>query len=92
MLGEFIQSFALDYGKYDDRKNEGEHNPFLNAISSNYDINPLKTRKLLITAGVYSTTATKKIVHYVYLRGETVEEISELTGLSRASVNFYLPY
>ena len=52
---------------------------------------PLKVRKLLITTGAYQT-AISKAVNTLFREGKSVAEIQELTNLSRASVQSYLPY
>ena len=52
---------------------------------------PLKVRKLLITTGAYQTTISKA-VNTLFREGKSVAEIQELTNLSRASVQSYLPY
>ena len=90
-MEELLNALAKDYGSYDDRENDESHEPSLNALAVKYDINPLKARKLLITAGVYSTFTSRKIAYYT-AAGKTVKEIMELMELSRASVNSYLPY
>ena len=90
-MEELLNALAKDYGSYDDRENDELHGPSLNALSVKYDINPLKARKLLITAGVYSTFTSRKIASYT-ASGKPVSEIMELMELSRASVNSYLPY
>lgn len=69
----------------------------LKIIAEEFNITPLKVRKLLITAGyhyhieLYSTSISRK-VNDLYEQGKSVAEVMELTGLSRASVNGYLPY
>ncbi|MDT3844124.1 MAG: hypothetical protein LIV11_06080 [Bacillota bacterium] len=50
----------------------------------------LKIRKLLITTGVYSNEISDQ-VQKLFSEGRTVE-IQQITGLSRSSVNGYLPY
>jgi adenylate cyclase class IV len=54
-------------------------------------ISPQKTRKILVTAGVYSTPTTQKI-REMYSRGYGAEEISKVTGLGLKAVNSYMPY
>ena len=88
---ELLKSLTEDYGTFDDRTDFGDHFPSLNALAEEYDINPLKARKLLITAGVYSTATSRRIAEYA-AQGKKPEEIMELTNLSMASVNSYLPY
>ncbi len=41
-----LKEMAEIYGTYDDREEEGEHIPSLNAVAEEYEINPLKARKL----------------------------------------------
>ncbi|MCD8231197.1 MAG: hypothetical protein LUD14_05145 [Clostridiales bacterium] len=55
------------------------------------DITLLKARKLLITAGAYSSEISDE-VNALYQSGKTIPEIQEIMGLSRASVHSYLPY
>lgn len=54
-------------------------------------LSPNKVRKLLITAGVLEYPETA-MIQELMAKGKTVEEIQKLTGLGRASINFYLPY
>ena len=60
-------------------------------MAAEFGITALKARKLLITAGVYSTALSRQIAE---LRSEEMklEQIMSATGLSRASVHSYLPY
>ena len=51
----------------------------------------MKARKLLITGGRYSTSLSRK-VQELHAEGLTVAQITEETGLKRASINSYLPY
>ena len=90
-MEELLTEVASAYGFYDDRKETDKHEPSLNALAVEYDLNVLKVSKLLITAGVYSTVASRKIGTFVN-RGFSIKEIMTETGLSRASVNSYLPY
>lgn len=56
-----------------------------------YEVSPLKMCKLLITAGIYSSS-TSRLVAKLYSEGKTEKEIQEITGLKKASINGYLPY
>lgn len=52
---------------------------------------PLKVRKLLITAGAF-TSDTTKLVQRMYADGNSIKDIMQKLQLSRASVHSYLPY
>ena len=56
-----------------------------------FHISPMKMRKLLITAGVYSTS-TSRYIAGLYADGLTVKEIQDAVGFKRSSINGYLPY
>jgi hypothetical protein len=51
----------------------------------------LKVRKLLITGNIISYEQTDTITS-LQKEGKTIDQIIEITGLSRASINGYLPY
>ncbi|MBR1743951.1 MAG: hypothetical protein IJ733_19235 [Lachnospiraceae bacterium] len=89
-MDELVTAIAKVYGSFDDRK-EDRHYPSLNALAAEFDLNVLKVRKLLITAAAYSTAASRKIAS-LSKKGLSEREICEETGLSKASVNSYLPY
>ncbi|MCC8104651.1 MAG: glycosyltransferase family 69 protein [Clostridiales bacterium] len=63
----------------------------LREIADALSLNPIKVRKLLITAGVYESDVADE-VNRLRKKGRTVGEIMHATGLSKASVNSYLPY
>lgn len=54
-------------------------------------LNPIKVRKLLITAGVYESEIASQVLS-LHTAGKSVDEIGKLLQLSRASVHSYLPY
>lgn len=56
-----------------------------------FDMSPLKIRKLLITAGLYSNEISDE-VNELKAAGKSIAEIQRITGLGRSSVNGYLPY
>ena len=60
-------------------------------IADEFGMTPLKIRKLLITAGVFSSDICDQVLE-LSRNGKTVSEIQTITGLSRASVHSYLPY
>ena len=64
---------------------------FIEQTAKEYDISPMKMRKLLITAGVYKNETSELIVS-LRDEGKSVSEIQSITGLSRSTVNGYLPY
>lgn len=63
----------------------------LRTLASELNMTPLKLRKLLITAGVFTSDICEE-VNALHQQGKKLEEIMEITGLSRASVHSYLPY
>lgn len=63
----------------------------LKSLAEEFSMTPLKARKLLITTGAYRTAISTK-VNTLFQAGKSVAEIQQLTGLSRASVQSYLPY
>lgn len=89
IMKDFTITVADAFGSYDDRKDTDP--PGLNAVAAEFGITALKARKLLITAGVYSTALSRKVAE-LYTAGVEISRIMEITGLSRASVHSYLPY
>lgn len=78
--------------------NTNDH-PSLQAIADNLSLNPIKVRKLLITAGVYKSEIANRVqrvfnahrdagLSYADAITATMKELN----LSKASVNAYLPY
>ena len=63
----------------------------LKQTAAEFDMSPLKIRKLLITSGVYSNEISK-VVNDLHAAGKSIADIQELTGLKKSSVNGYLPY
>ena len=63
----------------------------LKMTAEEFDMSPLKIRKLLITAGVYSNETSDE-VNELKSAGRSIADIQEITGLGRSSVNGYLPY
>ena len=89
VMQEFMAAVADAFGSYDDR--EDTTFPGLNAVAAEFGITALKARKLLITAGVYSTALSRQVAE-LNAGGTKVDQIMKITGLSRASVHSYLPY
>lgn len=67
-----------------------DHKP-IKLVAEEFGITPLKVRKLLITGGAYRTPVSEQILA-LHQEGNTIAQIQEATGLSRASVHSYLPY
>ena len=63
----------------------------LRQISEQFSITLMKTRKILITAGVYHTELSEQVIS-LRENGKNISEIMQETGLSRSSVHSYLPY
>lgn len=83
---------------YEDLEECGNQ-PSLQAIVNKLDcgLNPIKVRKLLITAGevenrkIYESVIADEVLK-LWKAGNTVDEIMSTMELSKASVNSYLPY
>lgn len=92
IMGEYMEALADAFGTpYDDRDCRDKKHVSLNELAAEFDITAMKARKLLITAGVYSTELSRKIFS-LYESGKKISEIERIVGLSRASVHSYLPY
>ena len=88
-MKEFMGAVVDAFGSYDDR--EDTTFPGLNAVAAAFGMTALKARKLLITAGVYSTALSRQVME-LHKSGVKIDQIMKTTGLSRASVHSYLPY
>ena len=91
VVKEFMEAVADAFGSYDDRNPGGSAFPGLNAVATEFGMTALKARKLLITAGVYSTALSRQVTE-LHAGGMEISQIMKITGLSRASVHSYLPY
>ena len=80
-FNSFLQELCEAYNESDS----------LRTLAMELNITLLKLRKLLITAGIF-TSDTCTEVNELHEQGKSVSEIMEITGLSRASVHSYLPY
>ena len=69
----------------------GTDNNSLRKISEQFGITLMKTRKILITAGVYHTEISDQI-NSLWEDNWSISDIMKETGLSRYSVHSYLPY
>lgn len=63
----------------------------LKQIGRQLGISEQKVRKILITAGAWSSETSKKISSLVE-SGKSLDEIQAFTGLTRNAVLSYLPY
>lgn len=94
---ELLESVANAYMKKIEQHggqqlvSDSDTNKYISDIADKYGVSPLKKRKLLITAGIYSTS-TSRLVAKLYSEGKNVKEIQEITRLKKSSVNGYLPY
>lgn len=87
---EALQQKVIDlFGEpFDDRVERSEAAPSIREIAKALDTTPLTVRKMLITAGYYSTKHSRE-VQELYEQGCTIQEIMDQTGLKRASVHGY---
>lgn len=76
---------------YDDREQREDWLPSVRAVAEEMNTTVLRARKLLITAGYYSTDISRR-VQELYSQGKSIPEIMEAMGLGQASVYSYLPY
>ncbi len=95
---EYVSCIADRFGEpYDDRDCGGDTSSArcdaasLRDVCGEFGISLPKARKLLITAGVYSTENSRMVAE-LSAQGMSIEEIAQFTGLSRSSVSSYLPY
>lgn len=69
-MQEFMAAVTDAFGSYDDR--EDTTFPGLNAVAAEFGITALKARKLLITAGVYSTAVSRQVAELYAVRGKVI--------------------
>lgn len=76
-----------------------EEHPSLQTIANELDLNPIKVRKLLITAGVYKSDAADQVQRVFnkhrdsgLLHTEAITAAMRELNLSKSSVTSYLPY
>ena len=75
----------------EDVKGAYENADSLRSLATELNMTLLKLRKLLITAGIFTSDICME-VNQLHEQGKTIPEIMKITGLSRASVHSYLPY
>ena len=73
------------------RKEDDPDHVSLHDVADEFKITVMKARKLLITGGLYSTAISRR-VQELHAQDLTIAQITEKTGLKRASINSYLPY
>ena len=90
---EAFQAKAVElFGEpYDDRIERSEDAPSIRDVANAMNTTPLRVRKMLVTAGVYSTKLSRK-VQSLYEEDWTIQQIMDETGLKKSSVHGYLPY
>lgn len=89
---ELLELVTISFGSnYDDRVDDISDHPSLREVAETCEITTLKARKILITAGIYSTNISRRIQELL-AEGKTIPEIMNITRLSRASVHSYIPY
>lgn len=82
-MNEVVAYFGMNY---DDRNPISDKSVSLRDVADHFGITLLKARRILVTAGVYSTEISRR-VQELYQTEKSEQEIMEITGLSRASVN-----
>lgn len=84
---------AVDLFKepFDDRDERSPDAPSVYAVANAMGTSWVRTRKMLITAEVYSSEASRKVQELAQ-QGKTISEICKITGFRKAAVNSYLPY
>lgn len=88
---ELEKAVALFVEPYDDREERSSDAPSLNEVARRLGTTTIRTRKMLITAGYYSTKASRR-VQELYDAGADMKQIMRETGYKEASVYSYLPY
>lgn len=78
-------------GMADSDKNKAVSVMSLRGAANELGISVSKVVKLLITGGYYNSDICRKI-NELYEEGKTISEIRESLGVSRATVQSYLPY
>lgn len=90
---ELVRMAALLFQyPYDDRKGKRKNTfPSIRSVAEEMNTTILRTRKLLITAGYYTTEQSRE-VQLRFSRGQSIEQIMEAMNIKKASVYSYLPY
>jgi len=88
---KLIDMMSEDYLNPVEGNIDSEGHRLLKELAEDYDMTPIKVRKLLVTAGIYETD-TSIMINELYDKGKSVNEIHKITGLSLSSISGYLPY
>ena len=87
-----IKAVKLYAVPFDDRKGERRPElPSVRSVAEEMKTSIWRIRKLLITAGYYSTETSREVQRRS-AEGQTIEEIIQTMGIKKASVYSYLPY
>lgn len=91
-MEELINSAVAAFEEeYDDRKERNVNAPSLRSVADELETTIIRARKLLITAGMFSTELSREVQRRIK-QGEAIEKIMSEKGLSKASVYSYIPY
>ena len=88
LIDKAVELFQIPY---DDRCERPTDAPSIRFVAEQMNSTHIRVRKLLITAGYYSTALSRK-VQGLSDQGYSIQEIMDETGLNKASVMTYLPY
>ena len=93
LLDKVAQTYALILRSNEKLVNALDSTSYqlIEMTAKEYGVSSMKMRKLLITAGVYKNE-TSGFIMELKNDGYNVNEIQQITGLSRSTVNGYLPY
>ena len=85
------KAVALFVEPYDDREKRSDDAPSLSEVARQLGTTTIRARKMLITAGYYTTKASRRIQE-LHDSGANMQEIIAATGMKEASIYCYLPY
>ena len=88
LLSQAVTLFGVPF---DDREARPPDAPTIAFVAEKMNTSRMRVRKLLITAGVFSTALSRQIWD-MHQDGATLLEICEKTGLAKSAVKSYLPY
>ena len=79
-------------GDEESKKTGGRGAVSIRSIARDFDISPMKVRKILITANLFHSSMASKIAEMHNEGKMTVKEIATALNTTVANVNSYLPY